>query len=103
MPDREPPIAPKIRCRVDPRDVPPEKAARRLGLTLAKFEERLPGLLDRGFPLADVTTGNYDLDEIDRWRARRHGSVAQLVEQPKLSMGDKFREAQNRKRNGTAA
>src|SRR5690606_9130818 len=39
-----------IRFQVDPRDVPPEKAARRLGLTLERFEDLLPRLLARGFP-----------------------------------------------------
>jgi hypothetical protein len=33
-----------IRYRVDPRDVPPEKAARRLHLTLARFNELLPNV-----------------------------------------------------------
>ena len=32
----------------------------------------LPGLLARGFPAADATTGNYDLDAIDLWRRQRH-------------------------------
>ncbi|WP_404862103.1 hypothetical protein [Georhizobium sp. MAB10] len=61
-----------IRFLVDPRDVPPEKAARRLGLELEQFEQLLPRLLSRGFPPSDPDTGNYDLDAIDEWRARRH-------------------------------
>jgi hypothetical protein len=61
-----------IRFRVEPRDVPPELAARRLGLTLAQFEALLPRLLSRGFPASDPDTGHYDLDAIDRWRERRH-------------------------------
>ncbi|WP_032900972.1 hypothetical protein [Mesorhizobium ciceri] len=61
-----------IRFHVDPRDVPPEKAARRLGLTLEQFTDLLPRLLSRGFPATDPDTGNYDLDAIDAWRAARH-------------------------------
>jgi len=61
-----------IRFHVDPRDVPPEKAARRLGLTEDQFLDLLPRLLSRGFPASDPDTGNYDLDAIDAWRAARH-------------------------------
>ena len=61
-----------IRYRVDPRDVPAAKAARRLHLTLAEFERLLPELTARGFPTADPTTGMYDLDAIDAWRRARH-------------------------------
>lgn len=61
-----------LRYRVDPADVSPEKAARRLGLALSEFEARLPRLLSRGFPPPDPDTGNYDLEAIDRWRRRRH-------------------------------
>jgi hypothetical protein len=53
-------------------DVPPAVAARRIALTLPVFNERLPQLLARGFPPADPTTGNYDLDAIDRWRKSRY-------------------------------
>ena len=61
-----------LRFHVDPRDVPPAVAARRLGLTETAFRERLPELQKRGFPKADETTGHYDLDAIDEWRRRRH-------------------------------
>lgn len=64
-----------IRFHVDPRDVPPEKAARRIGLTMERFEELLPRLLARGFPVSDPDTGNYDLDAIDAWRAARHKRI----------------------------
>jgi hypothetical protein len=56
-----------MRFRVDPRDVPPELAARRLGKTFAEFKAALPDLVARGFPQADPTTGNFDLAAIDRW------------------------------------
>ncbi len=63
-----------IRFQVDPKDVPPDKAARRLGLDLDRFMEILPRLLSRGFPPSDPDTGNFDLDQIDAWRAARHKS-----------------------------
>lgn len=57
-------------------DVPPIVAARRLGLSLEAFEAALrqpvDGLIARGFPPADPTTGNYDLDAIDAWRRARY-------------------------------
>ncbi|MCS0497917.1 hypothetical protein NVS89_22760 [Ancylobacter sp. MQZ15Z-1] len=58
---------------MDPRDVPAEKAARRLHLTLAEFEAKLLSLQDRGFPRADPTTGMFDLKAIDAWMDRRSG------------------------------
>jgi hypothetical protein len=60
-----------MRFSVDPGDVPTEIDARRLGLTPEQFEQKLPELLQRGFPAADRTTGNYDLSAIDQWRMRR--------------------------------
>jgi hypothetical protein len=56
-----------MRFRIEPRDVPLEVAARRLGKTRAEFKAVLPDLLARGFPQADPTTGNFDLAAIDRW------------------------------------
>ena len=53
-------------------DVPPIVAARRLGLSLEAFNSQLELLISRGFPAADPTTGNYDLDAIDVWRRRRN-------------------------------
>lgn len=68
-----------IRFRVDPGDVPPEKAARRLHLTLEKFNEVLPNLLKRGFPSADPDTGMYSLEAIDEWRKVRDGLKSPLT------------------------
>jgi hypothetical protein len=65
--------AAEIRFRVDPADVPAEKAARRLHLTVEQFNEVLPNLLKRGFPAAVPDTGMYDLEAIDLWRRSRHG------------------------------
>lgn len=60
-------------------DVPPIVAARRLGLSLEAFEAALrqpvDGLIARGFPPADPTTGNYDLDAIEAWRRSRYPQV----------------------------
>src|SRR5258707_4999401 len=53
-------------------DVPPVSAARRMGLSLDAFREALPELVSRGFPQADETTGNFDLDAIDVWRRTRN-------------------------------
>ena len=65
----------QLRFPVEPGDVPHDKAARRLHLTAAEFEKKLPALLRRGFPEADPTTGMYDLDAIDAWRRSRHAHL----------------------------
>lgn len=72
----QPPRSDQIRFPVDPRDVPPEKAARRLHLTLSQFEKVLPQLLKRGFPPPDPDTGNFDLKIIDLWMDGRTTVVA---------------------------
>jgi hypothetical protein len=64
-----------MRFRVEPRDIPPEQAARRLGKTLAEFNTALPNLLARGFPAPDRDTGNFDLHAIDRWCDSRHAHL----------------------------
>jgi hypothetical protein len=60
-----------IRFKIEPRDVPPSKAARRLHLSLEDFRLKLPELRKRGFPSPDPTTGNYYLPAIDQWMASR--------------------------------
>jgi len=47
-------------------------AAQRLGLSEDAFKLILPDLEARGFPRADETTGNFDLQAIDEWRRLRH-------------------------------
>lgn len=74
-----------IRFSVEPRDIPADKAARRLGLTMEQFEALLPRLLSRGFPPSDPDTGNYDLDAIDAWRANRHRRI--LPSAPSMEQG----------------
>lgn len=62
-----------MRHRHEPGDVPPAVAAHHMGCaSLKDFEAMLPALLGRGFPPADPTTGNYDLDAIRAWRRSRH-------------------------------
>lgn len=61
------PRAPSIRCRVDPRCVGPDKAARRLGLTQAEFEGARQRLEAAGFPRPLPAIERYDLAAIDRW------------------------------------
>src|SRR5262245_25669522 len=70
----------RIRFSVNPRDVPAQKAARRLHLTEAEFEAVKEELFARNFPRPDPTTGMYDLDAIDAWMTSRHS----LDVRPKL-------------------
>lgn len=58
--------------QIEPGDVPASCAARRLGISESAFRFALPDLEARGFPKADPTTGNFDLQAIDEWRRRRH-------------------------------
>jgi hypothetical protein len=60
---------------IDLGDITPAEAAKVMGLTLGQFEACLPALLDRGFPPADPTTGNYALDAITVWRRARFKSL----------------------------
>ena len=74
------------RARIEPGDIPPNAAAKRMGMTLAEFETVLPRLLSRGFPAADRDTGMFDLDAIDAWRRRRNPHLFPL-EVPSLTPG----------------
>ena len=76
-----------VRFRIDPRDVPPAKAARLLGLTLPAFEVALPRLRGRGFPLPDPDTGHFDLKAIEAWMDRRSG-LAMAAEAQDAAVGD---------------
>ncbi len=69
MPSR----APGFRYRVEPRDVPPVIAARRLGLSLASFQAVLKRLIGRGFPAPDPDTGHFDLKAVEAWMDSRSG------------------------------
>ena len=61
-----------MRYRIESRDVPPEEAARRLGIKPNIFVDKLPNLFARGFPRPDPDTGNFDLQAIDRWMDSRN-------------------------------
>jgi hypothetical protein len=65
-----------LRFRVDPRDIPAEKVARRLGLLLDVFNDLKGRLYGRGFPRPDPDTGLYDLKAIEIWMDRRSGLTA---------------------------
>ena len=64
-----------MRFRVEPRDVPAEMAARRLGKSVAEFDAVLPNLIARGFPKPDPDTGHFDLVAIDKWCDARHAHL----------------------------
>jgi hypothetical protein len=61
-----------MRSTTTPRDVTQAEAARRLGISLADFNAKLPNLIARGFPQPDPDTGNFDIVAIDRWCDARH-------------------------------
>lgn len=82
---------------MEPRLVPPIKAARRLHLTLAEFNQVIARLLQRGFPHPDPDIGHYDLKAIDEWLDRQmgmqQGTVAcdpREVWAERLARGDVF-------------
>jgi hypothetical protein len=53
-------------------DIPGAAVAELLGLSVSDFQAKLDELHERGFPGADVTTGLYCVEAVDRWRLRRH-------------------------------
>jgi hypothetical protein len=61
-----------MRFHIEPRDVPKQAVARRLGLTEAEFDARYDNLIARGFPVPDVDTDNFDMHAVDRWCDARH-------------------------------
>lgn len=65
-----------VRIRVDPRLVAPEKAARRLGMTLAAFADIREELERRGFPKPIPVVGNYPLELVDRWIDEKAGLLS---------------------------
>ncbi|MFD2646393.1 hypothetical protein ACFSX5_01135 [Devosia albogilva] len=69
-----------MRFHVQPRCVPPAVAARRIGLSEARFRDLAGDLLGHGFPLPDPVTGNYDLEAIDRYIDRRNAEL--LAKEP---------------------
>lgn len=83
-------------------DISPTAAARRMGMTLAEFEAKLPELRARvpAFPAADPTTGNYDLDAIDEWRRARHPHLFLTAPQSARDARDVVRERLRRVSGG---
>jgi hypothetical protein len=75
-----------MRFKVEPRDIPAAKAARRLHLSLDEFRANLPELVRRGFPPADPTTGMFYLPAIDQWMASRFKLTAELASQDDRSL-----------------
>ena len=66
-----------VRFQVEPRLIPPKKAARRLHLTHGEFMNALPALRREGFPAACSVTSHYDLKAIDAWLDMRSGILMQ--------------------------
>ncbi|RWM29462.1 hypothetical protein [Mesorhizobium sp.] len=56
-----------IRFVIEPRMVPPEKIARRLGVSPAVFDAKRVELEAAGFPKPDRVLGNYCLEAVDKW------------------------------------
>jgi hypothetical protein len=77
-----------IRFSVEPRLLPPVKAARRLHLTLTEFDDKLAVLLDAGFPGACPITGYYDSHAIEAWQDRRSGLAGTVVASAALNADD---------------
>lgn len=68
--------------KIEAGDITAAEAAGHLGLSLAQFNFCLPALIDRGFPVADPTTGNYALDAISVWRRARFPNLFPAVSLP---------------------
>lgn len=103
------PQAPAIRFKLEPAYASPEKTARRMGLTPAQFATCCPRLYARGFPVPDETTGMYHIEAVDRWCRRQRpdlfpeltvANMEPIKTPPRKSMGERFAEAQERRRNG---
>jgi hypothetical protein len=65
--------ASQVRIKVEPRLVPPEKIARRLGVTPSAFRELVADLERVGFPKPLPVVGNYSIEAVDRWIDERAG------------------------------
>lgn len=66
---------PPIKFKVDPLMVPASKAARRLGLHVKTFEQKLPELLSIGFPKPHPVLGTYCLQAVDDWISSQAGLI----------------------------
>lgn len=109
---RSVPRAPGLHFSVDPADIPAEKVARRMHLTIAQFEACKVRLFTRGFPRPDPDTGMYCLEAVDRWRLQRHLALfPELIppgrtttgDAPEENLGAMAREAYERRTAGKPA
>jgi hypothetical protein len=80
--------------KIERGDITPAEAAEQMRLTVAAFAACLPSLLDRGFPPADPTTGNYALDAITVWRQARFSRLFPAA--PRLTLTPKPRDAREK-------
>ncbi|MGB3024423.1 hypothetical protein [Paradevosia shaoguanensis] len=78
-----------MRFHVQPRCTPIEVVARRLGLTLARFQELLPEYRRLGFPVPDPVSGNYDLEAIDRYIDAQNPSLFPQTYAPDRAITDR--------------
>jgi hypothetical protein len=80
--------------KLDVGDISAAEAARIMALDHAQFQACLPALLDRGFPPADPTTGNYALDAIMEWRRARFRRL--FPTSPQLTAVPQLRDARQK-------
>jgi hypothetical protein len=80
--------------KIETGDITPGEAADQMRLTIGAFAVCLPSLLDRGFPPADPTTGNYALDAIVVWRQTRFPRLFPAA--PVLTAVPKLRDAREK-------
>lgn len=81
-----------IRFSVEPRLVPPVKAARRLHLTLSEFQTKLRSLINHGFPYPCPVTGHYDMVAIDNWLDGLAGLTSEVEATPQTVLDRKVRD-----------
>ncbi|MEQ1938584.1 hypothetical protein ABMA46_10040 [Mesorhizobium sp. CN5-321] len=81
-------MASALRFPIDPRMVPVEKVARRLGVTVARFGEIREALEANGFPHPDPIIGNYCLQAVDAWVDARSGltKAGTAVSDPSIAL-----------------
>jgi hypothetical protein len=87
--------------KIETGDITPAEAAEQMRLSPAAFTQCLPSLLDRGFPPADPTTGNYALDAIGVWRQARYPRLFPAA--PVLTLVPKLRDAREKLGRGDGA
>lgn len=67
---------PRPRYHVDPRAVPVSAVARRLGVSEAEFNAKVPALIAKhGFPRPLPIFGTFDLIALDRWMEKQNAPL----------------------------